>query len=373
MIEKMQNKLIFIILFICICIFAFMNYRYLDVEFLAESMGDEMPQFLQLQKMYEGIIELNIKKFFAFEFYNYGFLYYLLNLIATLPFQITKNHELAIYFPRMLNAVFSVMNVFMIYKISLKFLDFKKSIMLVLIFISMSGFWNFGYAFKPDVFQAFFILLSIYFLIEDRFNLGKYFVFAFISLGAGVGVAKFQALMFLPLIYSYILVCSYKNKIQCIKQILISTISIILIWIITNPYLLHKKGALAWWNMFYENMQSNATNHGQYNYVSITEKIQMIDFYYFNTFVFFALIFLSFSLFINAFVKKQKNIFIPISASFLISLSYLLFLTNKAWGSYYFSTIASGILIFIFLAKKQMGGGNTYLNFNNANWRESYE
>ena len=356
MIEKMQNKLIFIILFICICIFAFMDYRYLDVEFLGATMGDEMPQFLQLQKMYEGIIELNIKKFFAFEFYNYGFLYYLLNLIATLPFQITKNYELAIYAPRLLNALFSVINLFMIYKISLKFLDFKKSIMMVLIFISMSGFWNFGYAFKPDVFQAFFILLTIYFLIKDRFKLEKHFIFAFISLGAGVGVAKFQALMFLPLIYSYILVCSYKNKIQCIKQILISTISIIAIWIITNPYLLHKKGALAWWNMFYGNMQSNATNHGQYNHVSIAEKIQMIDFYYFNTFVFFALIILCFGLFIHAFIKKQKTIFTPLAVGFLISLSYLLFLTNKAWGSYYFSTIISGVLIFLVLAKSKWGG-----------------
>ncbi|GAD18064.1 ArnT family glycosyltransferase [Helicobacter fennelliae] len=359
-----KNIPLYMILLACFLVFVFMDYRYLDVEFLSLSRGDEMPQFLQLQKMYEGLIELNIKKLFAFEFYNYGFAYYILNLFITLPFWITQNYELAIYAPRILNAIFSLMNVVLLYIIAKAIFNRLTAYLLVLIFITSPGFWQFGFMFKPNVFQAFFVLLSAYFLLKDSFYFGRNYTLGCVTLGLGVGLAKFQAVMFLPLLFTYIAVpfCFERNakafKLAC-KRIILSTCGVIALFILTNPYLLHPRGMRAWWSMFEGNMKSNATNHGAYTQVSFSDKIfQVIDFYYFEILVFIALLvlcgivlwrcvrLLRMSHFnFNAESNTMLCFGVIVFGGFLISLAYLLFFVNKTWGDYYFSTMLLGMLL----------------------------
>lgn len=353
---------VFWIISVCVFgVFAYMNWRYLDVQFLEYTMGDEFPQFLQLQKMYEGMLEFDIKKFFAFEFYNYGFLWYALNLLVVLPFKVYPNYEMAIYMPRMLNALFAIALLGVIYKIAKLYVNSRIALLFCIFAIAMPGFWRVGYLFKPDLFQALLLLCCVYCLCKDNFRFSKFYYYGIIFFGFAFGAAKFQAIMFLPLLYSYIFYIFISNPnihtlLHVAKKITIATLSIFALWILTNPYLVHPRGFLAWLAMFKGNMNSNATNHGSYIDVSIMQKLsQVVDFYYFEFVVFVCLVFVCIALGILAFrmffarthTFQKHYIFIPVAVGFGVSILYLLLQVNKAWESYYFSSICLGILLFI--------------------------
>ncbi len=383
-----ENLALYALMAVCFGVFCFMGWRYLDVEFLAFTNGDAMPQFLQLQKMYQGLTTLNVKQFFAFEFYNYGFFYYMLNLLAALPFIITENYSLQIYAPRVLNALFSIANIWLLYRIARIYLSALDSMLIAGICVAMGGFWHLGYVFKPDVFQAFFVLACAYYLLRDNFRFGKHYTLAWIALGLGIGLAKFQAILFIPMVYAYIFVCMRtQGIIPSIKRAVVASIGIFALWIATNPYLLHKSGFNAWLSMFEGNMRSNATNHGAYTQVPLSEKLsQVIELYYFEIVVFIVLLAVGLYCCIIALQRliwqnpraldssKQDSIqkpctqaesiciaFAPLAAGFLVSLAYLLFFVNKAWEAYYFSTIALGCVLCIplalLVAETSKGGG----------------
>lgn len=357
--NKIYNNATLALMGVCLCVFAIYGLQNLEIEFLEATNGDEFPQILQFEKMFYGALNLNIKQFFAFEFYNYGFIYYFLNMLLSAVFFAFDNYAGAIYMPRILQGIFTILNIFMLYKIATLYLNAKNAFILMLIFNSMAGFYLGGMNVKPDFFQSFFMLVCVYFLILDNMTFSKKYILAIIALGLGVGVAKFQAIMFLPLIYSYIcLPCCYKiNKsviLQAIKRIFTATAMIFSLWIISNPYLLHYKGFNAWLNMFKLNMSSNATNHGSYVDLSISDKIfGVVDFYYFEIFVFAILLMLCVWIVAKFFKEKdiRFGVFASIVCGFIISLLYLLIFVNKAWASYYISTIVLGVVILGF------GGG----------------
>ena len=343
-------------------VFAYINWRYVDVQFLEYTMGDEFPQFLQLQKMYEALLEHDIKNFFAFEFYNYGFLWYVANLIVVLPFKIFPNYELAIYAPRMLNAFFAIALLAMIYKIARLYLSPKLSLLFCVFAVAMPGFWKVGYTFKPDTFQALLLLCCVYYLCRDNFAFGRFYRYGIVLFGLALGAAKFQAVMFLPLVYGYIFYLfatspDVRTLLQVVKKSALATLAIFVLWIVTNPYLLHPRGFLAWLSMFRGNMNSNATNHGSYIDVGIAQKIfEVVDFYYFALVVFCVLVLVCAMLSFRALQIllgrarqdwQRYDVFIPIALSFAISMLYLFVQVNKAWEVYYFSSICFGILLFI--------------------------
>ena len=290
-----EHLMLFALMVVCFIVFCYMDYRYLDIEFLSFTRGDERPQFLQLQKMYEGLLALDVKKFFAFEFYNYGFFYYVLNLLATLPFIITENYSLQIYAPRVLNALFSIANIWLLYRIARIYLSALDSMLITGIFVAMGGFWHLGYVFKPDVFQAFFVLACAYYLLRDNFRFGKHYTLAWIALGLGIGLAKFQAILFIPMMYAYICLPALSMQagqmLLALKRCALGTLGVVALWILSNPYLLHKSGFNAWLSMFEGNMRSNATNHGAYTQVPLSEKLsQVVEMYYFEVIVFIVLL-----------------------------------------------------------------------------------
>ena len=377
-----ESIVLYSILLGCFAVFCYMDWRYIDVEFLGLAKGDEMEHFLELQSIYNGFITINIKKIFTIGAYNYGFPYYMLNLLAALPFIITENYSLQIYAPRVLNALFSIANLYLIYKIARMYLSARLCVVVIGIFIAMSGFWHQGYIYKPDVFQAFFVLACAYYLLRDNFSFGKHYTLAWIALGLGMGVAKFQAILFIPMIYAYIFMCMREQGLwRSVKRAVVASFGIFAIWIATNPYLLHPRGFNAWYAMFEGNMNSNATNHGAYTQVSLSDKLAMIDYYYFEIVVFIVLLaVVAYYCFIagkQAFLATSPNFstlshaqgtalrFAPIAAGLGVSFVYLLFFVNKAWEAYYFSSIALAILVLSTIGtlrvSKLLGGGAVLL------------
>lgn len=330
--------------------FAFVAYDALEVEFLSFTSGDELPQFKQLNSLLQGFLNLDLEGMFRFEFYNYGYVYYLINLFITAPFNLAERYDLAIYAPRVLNGFFSVLNLWMVYKIANLYLPRQKSILLTLFPLLFAGFWSFGYAFKPDVFQAFFVLLSVYFLCLDSFGFGKRYYQSLLCLGLAIGVAKFQAIIFFPLfcLYGFCPFFQHPSLRSFISsswrslQIVAIGLSV---WIVTNPYLLHPTGLRVWWNLFAFNMQSNASNHGSYIVLSLSEKIQtVLGGTFFNPLL---LIIGSLALLFVFRRLSSLRVFVFVFLGFWISLLYLLLGVNKDWSIYYISTAYLGVLLLI--------------------------
>lgn len=380
LLKFLEQKSIYILMLLILALFAYMDYRYLDLQFLSYTGGDEFFMYHSLLRMYEGIINLDIEDLFRFDSYVYGFVWHLINMLLVAPFHYMGNEVMAIFMPRFFTGICSVLCLLMIFKICKIYLSYFYSYAIVLIVALMPGFYYSGYVFKPDVFQALLLLVSAYFLIKDNFAFKKNFYLGVLFFGLSVGAAKFQAVMFLPLIYLYIgVVFLRKPNIKNFKFIInygiLSTIAIVSLFIITNPYVLHPRGFGAWLWLFLHNMHSNATNHGSYIDVSLSEKLfKVVDFYYFEIII-FVIVFAFCIYFIFNFFKtkiKDLDVFFPIIGAVIISFLYLFFLVNKAWSAYYISTIYLCVLALIpFFLKfnfkvlaplfliTQMGGGSS--------------
>lgn len=364
--KSLKDSGIYIIAFAVLTVFAYMDYRYLDLEYLALTNGDEFMQYHSLLRMFEGIRYGNLEDLFRFDSYVYGFVWHCLNLAVVAPFHIMGDTQIAIFMPRFLNAIFAVSCLVVIYKIARLRLGYFHSYALVALVLSMAGFYKSGYAFKPDVFQALLLLVSAYFLVRDNLAFKRDFYLAIVAFALSVGVAKIQAVMFLPLIYIYIatiwlLAPSMRNLTLCIKRGILSTLAIIGVFIATNPYVLHPRGFGAWWGLFLHNMQSNASNHFSYVNVNAWDKITaVVDFYYLNIAVF--ALFVGFSAwFVWRFVREAWNTdgiarseivrnfgaFFAIIGASAISLAYLFIFVNKLWSNYFVSTIYLAVLAFV--------------------------
>lgn len=346
---------------LCLAVFAFMDYRYLEIEYLMTTNYDEFPQIFQYQRMYEALLDLDVVKFlFSFEFYNYGFLWYILNFFVSAPFFALNSYEGAIYAPRILEALFTILNTLTLYKIAKFYTNSKIAFFIALIFIVSPAFWNVGMSVKTDMFQGFFILISAYFLCKDEMKFGKNYIFSVLFVGLGLGLAKFQAIMFMSMIYIYICLPLFinftkQNLLIAIKRMFISLLGVVVVWIITNPYLLLPNGFNTWLGQFKFNMWSNATNHGSYIDLTIFDKIKLVDSWYMQIVVFS--VFLSLCLFlIFKFLRYKFNnklaSFVALVGGFGVSLGYLFFLTNKVWINYYLSTMLLGILILALLVSE---------------------
>ena len=170
-----------LILGIVFVIFAFVNFRHLNIGFLSLVEIDEYAFHHSLINMFEGVTELNLKKIFSFYLYSYGFVFFLINLIFTFPFFLFDNTEMTIYFPRIVSALFAVGSLYIIYIFALNRSSKLVSYLIVLFVLTMPGFWRNAFWFHPDWMMTFFILLSIYFYSKDNFDYKKYFWYGTLS------------------------------------------------------------------------------------------------------------------------------------------------------------------------------------------------
>ncbi len=347
-------KLILIIVF---AVFAYVNYRHLNIGFLSLVEIDEYAFHHSLINMFEGVVELNLKKLFSFYLYSYGFIFFLINLIFTFPFFFFDNTEMTIYFPRIVSALFAVGSLYIIYIFAINRSSKSVSYLIVLFVLTMPGFWRNAFWFNPDWMMTFFILLSIYFYSKDNFNYKKYFWYGTLSFGLAIS-SKIQAITFYPFLFFCIFYenfnlknfYNFKSKVILLIKSIIFTI---IIFILTNPYILHPLGFEAWLVDFADNIKSNNTNHGTGEILKWKEKItNAINAYYFTFTIFVILVFLITFNSIKYFLNRKKNILNVISLCVLINLIYLIFFVNKAWQHYYLSVLIASSLLFIIQSKK---------------------
>lgn len=77
----MRQVVLLVFLFLLV-----INYRYLNLGFLSLYSIDEYFFHGSLLNMRDGLIMIDLKKFFSYGFYSYGFLFWLLNFFFGFAF-----------------------------------------------------------------------------------------------------------------------------------------------------------------------------------------------------------------------------------------------------------------------------------------------
>ena len=334
-------------------ILAYVNYRHLNIGFLSLVEIDEYAFHHSLINMFEGVIELDVIKLFSYFLYSYGFIFFFINLIFTLPFFLFDNTEMTIYLPRIVSSLFAVGSLYITYLIALRRSNILISFSIVFLIFSMPGFWRNAMWFHPDWMMTFFIFISIYYFNKDSFSYKKYFWYANVALGFAIS-SKLQAITFYPFLFFYIF---YENfNLRNIDHVKIKIILLIksfvltvFIFLITNPYILHPLGFEAWVVDFISNMKSNNASHGSGQLLSWNSKLEnAINTFYYTLIIFIILLILLIINTFRYFVDKNKNIKNVISLYVLINLAYLIIFVNKDWQHYYLTILITSSLLFIF-------------------------
>ncbi len=327
--------------------------RHTTIGFLQIYSIDEYVFHGSVRHMYESLLGGNFSGLFGYGFYQYGFIYFFLNLLAATPGIALHQTWLAILGPRIITALFAIGSLGVIYHFARLYTDKKIALLFTAFFVTLPAFWFNASWFHPDFVMTFFLLGFVYFLARDKWQYQRNFFFGIVSYGLAIAF-KYQAITFAPLLIGYIFYDTVRHTtstglIQKIRLLMLSVMSIAGIFIVANPFIIHPMGWQAFSTSFVQNMLSNATNHGSSAVVTIADKISLaISTYYLNIIFFFIFNLAALWLTLLFFKHKEKNIFVLIAINYLVNLTYLFFFVHKAWQTYYLPVIFTGLLICVY-------------------------
>jgi len=298
-----------------------------------------------LLRMFNGFKNFDLRLIFGTGFFNYGWLYFLINFIFTAPFFYLDADTMTVIMPRLISSVSSLISLLYIIKIfKLK----KENYYSIIILVCFPSFWINSIIFHPDWLYVMFIIIGIYYLSKDNYTFGKEFNKSVILFSISFCI-KIQSVLFAPILIFYVLF-SNKHLIGKLKYLTVIGITFVAFRLATNPYLINPEGFLAFIKGFIDDMNSNRTNHGSNIKVTIFEKIKTIGNNYLNIISFLPLLLWTIYKYFN---NKKKNLELCIYATFILNLLYLLLFVNKSWQHYYLMVMILFVLIINSLMKNE--------------------
>ena len=328
-------------------IFSFINFQHTDIALLSPYQGDEFFFYTKLLTMYDGIRECDYIKFFSYGVYNYGTIFFALNLFLSLPFLFLKHYETVIFICRMSSAIFALIALTYTHRLIRLYCPRKTTWLITLLIVAMPGFWKNGTIHHPDWMMTCFLIMSFYYLAKAFFASSVYlkenpklFWMGVVFFALAVS-SKFQAILFLPLFFFLIAYREWAHldfshfKNTLIKGLKVF-VAILLIFVLTNPYLLHPTGRYAFQKALNDNIKSNITNHGSIISVTLSDKVmRCIGEYYFPPILFIVILTLVIYTAIRFLRSNEDRVFISIALTTLTVLGYQFIAVNKLWQHYY--------------------------------------
>lgn len=316
----------------------FVDIGWAEYSILQAKSIDEFAFHKSLLNIYDGITRMDMRATFSFGFFSYGFTWFLLNVVASLPFLSEAGNPYAIIIPRLLNSAFFIMSTLVVTKlINTSQIKYNFSSIFVILFIlSMPGMWLNAVWFHPDFAMSFFILCALYFLVEAKIQFNRYYWLGILMFGLGISI-KLQAITFGAVIALFFIKNTFetKNWRTTLRAAIYTFLLLMLIFVLNNPYILHPTGFNAWLFDLEQNIISNSTNHG----VGDTTYLARLDGGVFNNFlpaITYGVLFTLSALYtIKDFHKKEACVLAYAGVYILSNFIYLLFFVNKTWGHYY--------------------------------------
>ena len=347
----LQNQSSLLIILLLFSIIIWIDFSWSELSILEMKSIDEYAFHGSILRVYEGLISFDLKKIFSHGFYSYGSTFFILNGLAAFPWLGETGSSFAIIVPRVITTIFMAASLFIMTKLVEQFHNniFEK-ILALLFVIAMPGIWVNAMWFHPDYMMTAFLMASMYMLFRSNEIGDRYYWLSVIFWGIAVAV-KVQAITFAPvLIWSVLIMIRNKSGSEHFVQILTASfVSIVIIFVILNPYVIHPKGASAWFQVFVSNIESNASNHGRFGDLSLLFKIKnAIELFYVPMVLFIVLLLLSLIALYKEWKSKKLRLSGMAAAYILPNIIYLLFFVNKAWNHYFLPVFMMSPLIFSF-------------------------
>ena len=333
---------------------AFLNT---DIGYLQLHSIDEYVFHGSLRHMYLSLLEGNISGLFGYGFYQYGFIYFFINLVAVIPSLYLESSSYVIVIPRIITELFAIGSLLAVYNIARLSLEKIPAAGFVLFFVTLPAFWYNATLFHPDWPMTFFLLACVLFLARDRWQFSGNFYLAVVCYSLAVAF-KYQAVTAIPILGLYIFYDQIRdvrisNLGKPIRLFLASCTTIVAIFLLANPYVFHPIGFKVFVESFITNMKSNATNHGNAVAVSLIDKINLaIGDYYVNIIFFFILNLAAFWLIWLFFKSRERNLFSILAINYTVNIGYLFVFVNKSWQVYYLPVLTSGLLLLLYFLSR---------------------
>lgn len=339
--------------FLVVTIILFLiNSTYTDIVFLQLHSIDEYVFYGSVRHMLDSLLSGDLRGIFGFGFYQYGFIYFLINMLAAAPGIVLEQTWLAILAPRLISSSFAIGSLVLVYKLFLVKFDKLTSTLAASLLLSFPAFWYNATWFHPDWAMAFFVIGFVYFLYKDSWQFKKNFWLGIASYALAIAF-KYQAITFFPILGLYIFYpllnrLQFEGLVKNLKIFLFSISIIVGTFIVLNPYILHPIGWNAFSTSFVQNMASNAANHGSAADVTISDRITFaIEDYYMFSALFFALTALAIWYAYRFFSDRKPSMYAVVAITYLVNIVYLFVFVNKAWQHYYLAIFPIALLLLI--------------------------
>jgi len=347
----LQNQSSLLIILLLFSIMIWMDFSWSELSILEMKSIDEYAFHGSLLRVYEGLVSFDIKKIFSHGFYSYGSSFFILNGIAASPWLDVTDSSLSIIVPRLITTLFMGVSLLILTKLLEQFhSNIFEKILALLFVVMMPGIWVNAMWFHPDYMMTAFLMASMYVLFKSKIIGDRFYWLSVLFWGISVAV-KIQAITFAPVLIWSISILIRNNTLseKYFKIFIASFVSIIIIFIILNPYVIHPKGANAWFQVFITNIESNDSNHGIFGDLSLLFKIKnAIELFYVPMVLFIVLLLLSLIALYKEWKSKKLRLSGMAAAYILPNIIYLLFFVNKAWNHYFLPVFMMSPLIFSF-------------------------
>lgn len=213
---------------------------------LSVFMIDEYAIFGHILSMIHQDGPFQISKF-LFKVYYYGYPYFFFSALAALPARLVEMWDplvnltkLEIWSIRQFEVLCILFSAFLCVQIpQIKISrSVKVSIFTLLLFIPCVFEKNTNM--HPDSLSTLFLVLTLYFISRDKYQLGNFFWYSIATCAIAISVKKL-GLFFIPSYLFYLILATRSKRIPLLRLLKISALSVSLtagIYIITTPYLL---------------------------------------------------------------------------------------------------------------------------------------
>ncbi len=229
--------------------------------FLPFFWGDEFVHVQSAYTMADGLFTLNPARFFKMGTFNYGFLFFFQNMVASIPFLKTASDAVVIV-PRLLSGLWFLGSLIVLWAGVRRHVTFFQLLLMLLVMATMPAFFRAGFANHPETMMVCFWCLSVFAFFKDKGTYKTWWWVGVMFLALSIS-AKLQAVVMIPLWGAYrfwglwMQPNSLKNWVLFLRDSILAFLLSIAVFVITNPYLVHPVGRFAFMRHLNMNLLAN--------------------------------------------------------------------------------------------------------------------
>ncbi len=345
-----------------VCLFlgvtAWVNLHNMELSFLSLRTVDEDAIYRIAERMYRGLAVGPWRDFFNIIYFSYGFVYFFLLWLVTLPGHLLARPEVAVFAARMLSAGFAAATMLLLYRwVSVRAGSRAWGMAAALALLALPEFWVLAMLIRPDHGMNFLVLACLVLLDLWRPRDDRRRLLAGAALLTAAMSFKLQAGLYAPAVALLLVVQGWREQNwrpaglgRGLSRAVVVGVLCLVLYFLFNPYMFHPLGLHYWWRELTGELASNATDHFAFVLPSLGLKLAHVARHYMPIWLGVALVALSLGL---AALPTRRDRLAPAAAliaAVVLPGVYLLTQVAKVWTQYYLTPFTLlPVLVFMLL------------------------